>query len=63
MNDICETLCLCANLKTDGFENFLFIQYSVMQIQEEQIEMAKIKVEEPKTKVAEVQTVYRESEA
>jgi hypothetical protein len=25
--------------------------------------MAKIKVEEPKTKVAEVQTVYRESEA
>ena len=34
-----------------------------MQIQEEQIEMAKIKVEEPKTKVAEVQTIFRESEA
>ena len=34
-----------------------------MQIQEERIESAKIRVEEPKTKVAEVQTVFRESEA
>jgi len=35
----------------------------VMQIQEERIESAKIRVEEPKTKVAEVQTMFRESEA
>ena len=42
---------------------FQFYTYRVMQIQEEQIEMAKIKVEEPKTKVAEVQTMFRESEA
>ena len=34
-----------------------------MQIQEDRIESAKIKVEEPKTKVAEVQTIFRESEA
>ena len=40
-----------------------FYSYRVMQIQEEQIEMAKIKIEEPKTKVAEVQTMFRESEA
>lgn len=34
-----------------------------MQIQEERIQSAKVKVEEPKTKAAEVQTMYRESEA
>ena len=34
-----------------------------MQIQEERIESAKIRVEEPKTKTAEVQTIFRESEA
>jgi hypothetical protein len=34
-----------------------------MQIQEERIQSAKIRVEEPKTKVAEVQTMFRESEA
>jgi len=35
----------------------------VMQIQEERIQSAKIRVEEPKTKTAEVQTIFRESEA
>ena len=34
-----------------------------MQIQEERIHSAKIRVEEPKTKTAEVQTMFRESEA
>jgi hypothetical protein len=34
-----------------------------MQIQEERIQSAKIRVEEPKTKTAEVQTIFRESEA
>jgi hypothetical protein len=34
-----------------------------MQIQEERIQSAKIQEEEPRTKVAEVQTIYRESEA
>jgi hypothetical protein len=37
--------------------------YRVMQIQEERIQSAKIAYEEPKTKVAEVQTMFRESEA
>jgi len=35
----------------------------VMQIQEERIEKAKVPVEEPKTKAAEVQTIFRDSEA
>jgi hypothetical protein len=35
----------------------------VMEIQQDRIESAKIPVEEPKTKVAEVQTMYRDSEA
>jgi hypothetical protein len=34
-----------------------------MQIQEERIQSAKIRIDEPKTKVAEVQTMFRESEA
>ena len=34
-----------------------------MEIQQDRIESAKIPVEEPKTKVAEVQTMYRDSEA
>ena len=34
-----------------------------MQIQEERIEKAKVPVEEPKTKTAEVQTIFRDSEA
>ncbi len=34
-----------------------------MQIQEERIQSAKIRVEEPKTKTAEVQTIFRDSEA
>jgi hypothetical protein len=34
-----------------------------MQIQEDRIESAKIRMEEPKTKTAEVQTIFRESEA
>ena len=37
--------------------------FSVMQIQEERIQSAKIRVAEPKTKTAEVQTIFRESEA
>lgn len=35
----------------------------IMQIPEERIESAKIPIEEPKTKTAEVQTIFRESEA
>lgn len=34
-----------------------------MQIQEDRIESAKIRMEEQKTKTAEVQTIFRESEA
>jgi hypothetical protein len=34
-----------------------------MQIQEDKIETSKVPIEEPKTKVAEVQTIFRDSEA
>jgi hypothetical protein len=34
-----------------------------MQIQEDRLESARAQVEEPKTKTAEVQTIFRDSEA
>ena len=59
MNKITDAI----NYNVNNLFQLQFYSYRVMQIQEEQIEMAKIKIEEPKTKVAEVQTMFRESEA